>query len=214
MARLITTSLLDAFDWMTVCPPSWRDRAYKDFIDSLNRTKEFAPSAAIQRGIAFEAEICSLLPLNKEVFCEQTKNHTPKVEIFWDKLHGGFQQMKCSRTIEVEGEEYFLYGKQDIAFEDKIYDIKTTGNYKGKSYYLTRNQHPLYIACRRIESFEYIVAEFDDMKKKCVDVFCIDASLCVEDALDRVTSKIQELLSYFETDAEAKKAYLTTFCKA
>lgn len=213
MSKLITPSILDSYDWYITCPSSFKENALKQIDDQLNRRwSDLSP--AIRRGIDFEKKVCSnLWQDSKEEFMRSFEGHTPSISKFWDKCRASVQQAKTSKTVEVDGVSYYLYGKRDIAFQDKTIDIKTTKAYKGPDYYLVRNQHPLYIACTGIQAFEYLIAEFDDEKGVCTNVFTVDASMTVEDAEARVISKIKEFINFLSSDDELLAAYNKTFCK-
>jgi len=214
MGKLITSSILDSYDWYINCPPNFKANALKQISDNLNRVA-WDPSKAIIRGMEFEKKVCENLDdISKEDFMLKFEGHCKDMVKFWELCRGGRQQAKVSKNITVDGVEYYLYGKRDIAFADKTIDIKTTGDYKGPTYYLTKNQHPMYVACSEIETFTYLVAEYDDVKEKCVGVFPIDASLVVEDATERITKKIREFIGFLKTDDELFEAYNKKFCRS
>lgn len=214
MAKLITPSILDSYDWYITCPASFKTAAFQQITDSLTR-KPWDPTPAILRGMAFEKKVCQELDdISRIDFMTKFEGHSPNVGIFWDKCRGGRQQAKVSKTVTVDGVEYYLYGKRDIAFADKTIDIKTTGDFKGPRSYLSKNQHALYIACTGIEVFEYLIAEYDDVKGVCAEVYSVDASMKTEEALNKVLTKIQEFIAFLTTDDELLKAYNTTFCKS
>jgi len=214
MSKLITTSILDSYDWYVNCPPNFKTDAFKQITDSLNR-KPWSPTPAILRGMAFEKKVCENLDeISRVEFLARFEGHTPKVGIFWDKCRGGHQQAKVSKTIDIDGISYYFYGKRDIAFADKTIDIKTTGDYKGPKNYLSKNQHNMYIACTEIEQFEYLIAEYDDVKGVCVDVFEIPVTVKAEEALSKIVTKVREFINFIDTDDELKKAYNSTFCRS
>lgn len=214
MGKLITTSILDSYDWLMSCPQSFRAAALKQILDSLNRAP-WDPTPAILRGMAFEKKVCEgLETISKEDFLAKFEGSTPDIIQFWEHCRGGRQQAKLSKTIEVNGVEYYIYGKRDIAFKDKTIDIKTTGDYKGPKYYLSKNQHNVYVMCSEIEAFEYMIAEYDDVKEVCTKVIVLDASTEVELATMKVERKIAEFIAFLSTDKEYIEAYETTFCKS
>ena len=214
MAKLITPSILDSYDWYINCPPNFKTAAFQQISDSLNR-KPWDPTPAILRGMAFEKMVCQNLDdISRIDFLTKFEGHSPNVGKFWDKCRGGRQQAKVAKTINVDGVDYYLYGKRDIAFSDKTIDIKTTGDFKGPKSYLTKNQHALYIACTDIEPFEYLIAEYDDVKGICAEVYEVDATMDRELAMTKVVAKIQEFIAFLTTDEELLKAYNTTFCRS
>ena len=214
MGKLITPSILDSYDWYVSCPAHFKESALQQISDALNR-KPWDPSPAILRGMNFEKMVCANLDdISLEDFMKKFEGHSPNMDIFWKKCRTGRQQAKVSKTINIDGVDYYMYGKRDIAFADKTIDIKTTGDFKSPKYYLTRNQHPLYIACSGIEPFEYLIAEYDDVSGKCVEVYEIEATMEVEAALERIINKIREFVSFLKTDDELMKAYNNTFCRS
>lgn len=214
MGKLITASILDSYDWLMSCPSNHRENAFKQLTDQLNRTP-YDLSPAIKRGLQFESFVCANLntETQEEFVAKFVPRTTPKIGIFWDKCRGGRQQAKVSKTITIDGIEYYFYGKRDIAFCDKTIDIKTTGDYKGPKYYLTKNQHAIYIFCTEIEAFDYIIAEFDDVIGTAVDVAVVNASMQVSVAEERCIQKVKEFISFLGTDDELLNAYNTKFCR-
>ena len=214
MGKLITPSILDSYDWYVNCPAHFKTSAFQQISDALNR-KPWDPTPAILRGMAFEKMVCANLDdISKEDFMLKFEGHCKDMEKFWARCRNGRQQAKVSKTITVDGVEYYLYGKRDIAFSDVTIDIKTTGDYKGPQYYTSKNQHVLYIACSEIEQFMYMIAEYDDVKEKCVAVYEVNADLKTEVALARIESKIREFISFLKTDDELMEAYNKTFCRS
>lgn len=214
MGKLITASILDSYDWYVSCPPHFKESALQQISDALNR-KPWDPTPAILRGRAFEKKVCANLDnIGLAEFMAKFEGHSPNMEKFWKKCRTGRQQAKVSKTINVDGVEYYLYGKRDIAFADKTIDIKTTGDFKSPKYYLVKNQHPMYIACTGIELFEYLIAEYDDVTEKCVEVYEIEAGMPTEVALERIITKIREFVTFLKTDDELLNAYNTTFCRS
>jgi hypothetical protein len=215
MGKLITTTLLDAYDWYINCPGSWKEKALRDLTAKLTRTDTFDPSPAIKRGMAFEAQVCSLLPGSTEDFMTGMVGHSPDVIQFWEQCHGGIQQKKLSRTITVDGIDYYLSGKADIAHEDITIDIKTTADFRSADQYLKKSQHPLYITCRRKPAFTYLIACFDDERGVCEKVRVIDATLDVAVAEARIEAKIREFINFIGMDGtDLLQAYNTQFCKS
>lgn len=214
MGKLITASILDSYDWLMHCPSHLRDKAFKQIVDQLNRTP-YDLDPAIKRGMQFESLVCANLDTeSKEEFIGKfAEKTTPKIGIFWDKCRGGRQQAKVSKTVTIDGIDYYFYGKRDIAFYNKTIDIKTTGDFKGPKYYLDKNQHAIYIYCTEIEPFDYLIAEFDDVIGTAVDVMVVDATMPYATAEERCISKVKEFINFLGTDDELLKAYNTRFCR-
>jgi hypothetical protein len=165
MSKLITTSFLDAVEWCKKAPDSicsdnpnktWKQKAYDDIKNTLGRG-EWVTTKATARGISFEAQIYHILNSNSEDTVKCSDNFRKVLQA----CKGGVFQKKTKAIVELDGEEYFLYGKIDAWFHDHIIDIKTTGKYSGKDKYLGSAQHLIYCYSENIKDFEYIIAEFN-----------------------------------------------------
>jgi len=172
MSKLITASLVGAVEWAQECPPSWKERAKKSLDDQLNRVwVPPEPGSSLELGIDFEnkvyhyADAKLIVPAGSEHF-----------QWFVSECRGGVFQKKTRRIIELDGEEYCLYGKIDAWFPEVIKDIKTTRNYKGQSHYTKSFQHVLYMHVEHIKRFEYLVAEFIEGQKQVVNHYkdCVE----------------------------------------
>jgi len=155
MNRLITASLIGSIEWYKTCPASWKAKAAKDLQNTLARIYSEPMSAAVKRGIAFEDDICK-----RAVFDTETA-FVPPIQTFIAECKGGEFQRKTKRFIEVDGFEYCLYGKIDVAFPDILKDLKTTGKWKGADNYLNSFQHKLYCYNEHVPKFRYVVGVFD-----------------------------------------------------
>ena len=172
MKYLITSSLLDSFDYMKTCPYPYQEKAMDDFIAMIQR-KPRPTSEACQRGIDFENLICKNC---NDMSADDFNSHT---EWYWnskgckdlesavwvcekvaEECKGGKQQVAVMKDIKVGENEYHLFGYADIIQPEKIIDIKTTARYKGEDAYRNRSQHLIYAVCTGIRQFDYLVAEF------------------------------------------------------
>lgn len=219
----MTPTLWDSIDWYHKAPLSikagtkitWKKDAYNNLLGMLNRV--WAPTKAIERGISFEKQIC-----------HGTKPTvaTDLVEKFnkaYDLIHaeGGEFQTKCKKFYEYDGKEFILYGKQDIHFSPteelpliklKIIDIKTTGNYRGASSYLSKWQHKCYTLLDRIVDFQYIIYEFDNRTGMVIDIHIIDYHNNDFDAVNKeIEENLEKVIKFLRADPILKKAYLTKF---
>lgn len=152
---LITTSILDNFEWLNNCPPSWRDRAYAGIVSSIRRDPWKGHQAA-QRGMDFEAQIYSHAKL------KNSNSGSKHFQAIVNKCRGGKFQQVLKKEITVEGKKVVLYGKVDVLFPERILDIKTTENYRGASKYLNGWQHILYLYMSGLKDFSYLVALFEE----------------------------------------------------
>ena len=178
MKYLITSSLLDGFDWLKSCPKNWKDRARLEFAEMVRREPR-PMTEACQRGIDFERLVCANCnDEGEEEFkriiegyysdkgasgfvLEQAVHVANSVA---NACKGGDQQVRLMRDVVFGGETYHLFGYADIVFPDKIIDIKTTGKYTEGYNYVKRSQHYLYSYCTGINTFEYLVADYNESK--------------------------------------------------
>ena len=172
MKYLITSSLLDSFDYMKTCPYPYQEKAMEDFIAMIQR-KPRPTSDACQRGIDFENHICqNCNKMNDEDFatysewywqdkgCKDVENAEWVSTSIARDCRGGNQQVPVMKDIMVGENEYHLFGYADVIQPDRIIDIKTTARYKGEDAYRNRSQHLIYAVCTGIRTFDYLVAEF------------------------------------------------------
>jgi hypothetical protein len=165
MSKLITASLIGAVDWAKTCPPSWRAKAQEDLSNQVNRIWIEPPAdSPLRLGQDFERKVYEyaekklVVPAGSEHFQWMVK-----------QCRGGIFQKVARKIIELDGEEYCLYGKIDVWFPDVLKDVKTTSNYKGVSHYTSSIQHVIYMYVERIPKFVYLVAEFEKGQKQIVD---------------------------------------------
>lgn len=208
MSRLITPSIIGAVDFLRTCPASWKEKAYTDLSNQLNRvySPTLPPAAAL--GITFENAVYSMA----------SKNIIDKGSDYFQQCVkeciGGTFQRKTKRFIEVDGFEYCLYGKIDVFFPAIIKDLKTTSNYKGRDSYLSSMQHIIYCFNESINNFRYVVAEFngDEKSPKIIDVHLIDY-VCKDMSVlrDVIIEKIRQFISFLEEDKKLLLAYTNKF---
>lgn len=175
-AHLFTQDIVGACRWANTAPISqikpeklgdlpegttWRTKAFMDLKNKLGRVSGDFPVAA-QNGVSFE----------RALYAEALNDTNVGSDMFKELvayIRGGNFQHKLKQDYSYRGMNIFLYGKEDVRFEGtegntfhpgkKIIDIKTTANFKNK--YHEGFQHILYAFVDQIESFEYIVAEWD-----------------------------------------------------
>ena len=212
MARLITPTILDKYAWLKKAPVKggWKEKAQTDLYNALHRIKvpqEEFPEW-LTAGIEFEKVLCRAVDndsINKgsKVF-EQCREY----------LAGCKFQTKTKRFIEIDGEEYLLFGYIDACKANTIIDIKTTSNYRGKQHYLNGWQHPIYLYCERAANFVYLVVEitYADGKLTLQESNIVEYSETSLHVLrDRIQDGIRDFMGYLDFDEELKDAYLHTF---
>lgn len=215
MSRLITTSLLGSISWARNCPPSWREKAFKDLRNQLARVwVEPEKGSAIERGIRFEKTVYALL--NRGVDIESVNASDAFKEVLRKCENGEFQK-RTKRFLTVAGEEYCIYGKIDVwkPTESKIIDIKTTSRFKGRDHYLGSMQHVIYCHNERVPDFTYLVVEFDgDGSNTIVDLHEIEYHNDNYDAMKaEIEDRIVDTMEFLQSDEELLKLYLTKFSR-
>jgi hypothetical protein len=228
---LVTSSLLDSFAWYKEAPnkPSrdneavtWKQKALTDLRHTLTRAP-YTSSFEADRGTAFESKIYPSLFLPREAFVAK---HGETLGLFHDLCAGGRQQETLKAKINVDGQNYTLYGKSDVLYpigskqfpEGKIIDIKTTLEWKGHSKYTARVQHPMYIVMSGIETFVYLVAVGEDGKEPkdftVTSVFPVEASLDFETANAIMVERIRAFMAFLAENPELQDAYCNVFTKS
>jgi len=209
--NLMTATLLDSYQWVLDCPPSWSVRAEQDLRNKLRREDKFEPNEAVKRGMAFEDEICKKLHLSREEFLlPYADSIKPIIASFYDTCKGGEQQVKVTGNITVDGMDFFLFGYADVCFPHKTIDIKTTGSYKDASKYISRAQHLIYMYCREVYEFEYAVADFSGSILE--EFHNIPIHSNKEDTTFRLKGRILNFKKYLENNG-LMDDYLNRFCK-
>lgn len=211
MKYLITSSLLDSFDWLKSCPKTWQERAQDEFIAMIRREPR-PTSEACQRGIDFEDLVCkNCNNMNDEEFKDYAYNYYDQKGIKgYDRdigahttlsvakvIRGGQQQVPIMKDVMLNGEEYHLFGYADIILPNKIIDIKTTSNYKEGYHYVKRSQHYLYSMCTGINTFEYLVADYKDSKVP-RDLHRIEFEMHQEENLWVLEQRVGNLINFLK----------------
>lgn len=202
MGNLITPTLMDSLDWLYNSPPSWKEKAYEDMLNKLNRV--FTSNIHVEKGQYFERvlyENCKKDPIPGSDYFREICNC----------IKGGTFQSKGKIFETIRGENFCLFGRFDVLFPNLIIDIKTTSNWKGKSKYLKGWQHKFYCLIKQIHHFKYIVAEWSpDWRIK--NVHYIDYHVDSFEGLRKeVKEKIEEFLDFLEMNPEYKEAYYEKF---
>lgn len=213
MSLLVTTSFIDAVEWLECAPPSWKERAYKSLHDQLARVPWGEPNPDIERGMKFEQTVYDTLERKADM--DPEFKCSAEFQTFLDACRGGAFQKKLKRFEEIDGREFCLYGKADVAFPDKIKDIKACASYGGSSKYLGKAQHLMYCLMADVDSFEYLVAEFGptpNMKIK--RVFTIPYTVEDKDKLKAdVIARVRKAVGFVEQDSELWELYTTKFSR-
>lgn len=212
MKFLITSSLLDGYDWLKSCPKSWKNKALDEFYSTIRREKRLV-SKETQRGIEFEKLICDNCNKMtdgelKTFVYDYYKSVGVKDEIrlsnaafvaccIAGRCKNGEQQVKLSKDICIDGEDYELFGYADILHKDRIVDIKTTKNYKEGYLYVKRSQHYIYSICSGITKFEYDVADFNESDSPW-SFKSIEFEMNMEENFSIIESRIKDVVDYMK----------------
>ena len=212
MKYLITSSLLDCYDWLKSCPKNWQTKAYQDFCAMIRREKT-PPTEALIRGMEFERLVCDKCNvLDDEQYREYARNYfvqngvqgyevdlalQPTCKVA--KLcRNGQQQVAVKKNVQFGNDEYHLFGYVDVMFPDKIIDIKTTGKYTEGYNYVKRSQHYLYSLCTGINTFQYLVADFKESKIP-RELHEIEFEMTQDENLWVLEKRISDLMNYLRT---------------
>lgn len=209
MKYLITSSLLDSFDWLQNCPKSWQKKAISDFVGMLRREKR-PTSPECQRGIDFEDLVCRSGYTDNDFVNYITKLYETSglvgekldkaIEVtytIYEHCVCGEQQKKLMKDIIVDNKEYHLFGYADIVLPHIIYDIKTTTHFKGDEAYLKRSQHRIYSICSGLDEFEYLVADYCGSKAP-KEFHSVYTRTNITDNIDIISDRIRNLMKFID----------------
>lgn len=206
MSRLITPSLMGSINWYLNCPPSWREKAFKDLKNQLGREYSEPMSPALQLGIKFEDAVYACAQLERDAGSDHFK-------WFVAQCKGGIFQKRTRQYITIDGQQYCLFGKMDAWFPSVIKDIKTTSNYKGPEHYLASFQHKMYCYNEQITDFVYLIAEFDDTQQL-IAHHSITYKAPSHDKLEKeIVDTIEEATEFLKGYPELMTLYTTKFSK-
>jgi len=218
MSRLITATLIDAIDWFNVSPATWKQRAYVQLLNQLNR-KWIPPEKAVQRGIDFEKTIYECLKAGEHTQSSFTKQAVKDYNIadltwFISRCKNCEIQKKIKRFIRINNIEYCLFGKIDVWSNDLITDIKTTGNYKGEDYYIHSFQNKLYSYITGNMYFRYLIAVFNDTGEIIdkIELRFKQEQTTIIGLRNYIDKKIIETMDFLEADLTLITAYKEKFC--
>lgn len=186
MAYMITHSLLSS--WLhsmsdnPYADATQEDSSKQDFLRVLFR-EPTPKTEAMQNGIDFEALVTDIVTGKLKIEEVPAQGVLPSTETIdgeslygkrypkWylpakkiaDIVSGGQLQLVAQKRIQINGEEYLLYGRLDALKAGRIYDIKFTGTYdRGK--FFDSTQHPMYIELvPEADSFTYLITNGTDV---------------------------------------------------
>lgn len=165
MALLITQTLVSAWAYMFDCYEGQEDAAREDFERTLRREKG-EPTEAMLDGIAFENAVYD----RANGISHQRTPWESGVQAVADILCGAQFQVRLSRPITVDGEEYIIHGVLDALLAGTIFDVKKTsakGGLNNRDFYgkyLNSPQHPFYFyLAPEVMEFKYLLSDGEDV---------------------------------------------------
>ena len=211
MSRLVTASIVGAVDWLTNCPPSWREKARQDLLNQLGRVwVEPEAGSSLNLGRTFEDQVY------KWAAKGAVDSGTEHFKWFVAECKGGVFQKTLKKIVTIGEQDYCLYGKADIWFPGVIKDIKTTKRWKGREGYLKGFQHKLYCYASGVDAFRYIAAEFEDKveRPQILQHYAVD--YIVKDRVELGESVMQTIDAFLDAlgrDPEFWALYTTKFSR-
>lgn len=160
----MTKTLLEAWQYTFDCFEGCEEKAYEDFLRTLNR-QPAEETEAMMNGRTFEDRVYRAA--NGETIRSDAKWRTGALAIA-DIIRGAQIQVVGRRDIEVDGMTFEVMGILDALKAGVIYDVKflsksmNSVDVYGK--YLTCSQHPayFYIVPEAME-FQYLVSDGEDV---------------------------------------------------
>ena len=162
---LITHSLLSAYDYLFDCYEGGEEKAYEDFLRTLNREPS-EQTDAMRDGCLFESLVYDRAAGRRRLAGKPEWEHG--VDAVASYLIGAPTQLRIKREIEVDGMLFLVYGVLDCLKAGTIYDVK----FKAKPFaklelagsYLGKTQHPTYFhLVPEARRFEYLVSDGEDL---------------------------------------------------
>jgi len=210
---LITPTLLNSYEFAINAPPSWKARAMNDFVAKLRREKVDYP-AWVQKGIAFEDTVYRVCEKAKVSRMKTITIGSENFQKVANACLGGDFQVVAKKNLEIDKLPVLFYNKFDVSFDDRIKDIKTTLNWKGKQKYLKGWQHKLYLWTVNKFHFDYVVAVWESEHSDTIqEVHTIPYKITsMEDVEDEIIKGVQEMFQFLK-DNNLYDDYYYTFSK-
>lgn len=195
----ISPTLLDSFGYYMSIEDDERSAVVRGELLARLRREEREPSAAMQKGLDFEAHV--VRALKNEYLTSGDLKYDACVQEVADFVEGGLHQVH----IQAEVNGVLVHGYIDFLCGNLIVDVKTTKKYTMGKYY-SGNQHLVYMYALRpakITSFSYLVTDFRNVYRE-------DYSWNPK-MLDQIKSNLADWFGYLENDPEMREAYETTY---
>lgn len=208
-AKLLTPSLLNSWKWFMECPGHWKDRAYVDLSNYLNRVpmSQEKKKAIFDKGNRFERQVISV--------CRGVRvtNKMPTVDEVAKLCMGGrFQRVTKFEFKHPSGITFMIYGKKDVDFDDRTIDIKTTGEFKDPDYYTSSYQHRCYLytdfmSGKPKKKFTYVITDFESVYE--IDIPMPDIDILRKEVFEMVDG----FYNFLTSKKELENAYFKKFCR-
>ncbi len=206
MALLVAPTLLNSYDWYNKVTGQYKIKARNDLFKTLSRDYSGEMPIHMKKGIEFENQVY------KWANSDRTGKGSEKFNQVCDMVKGGYYQKKSKENIMIDGVEYCIYSKLDVRMLNKIIDIKTTSNYKGKAYYLSGWQHKWYCFTERIFDFEYLVVEWGlSYEIENIHIVKYHAPGLPELKVD-IMKGIQKFIDFLKQNEDLWDAYYNKYC--
>ena len=196
---LITPTLLDAFDFASSCPPSWKDRAFTGLLSKIRR-EPFTMNPAAQKGIDFEATVykaCEYYNYTNDELTGRFSSYSDHFKSVVQKVQGGETQKVFKKFVDYGEDTLLFYCKLDVFFPKQIIDIKTTANYKGQRKYKDGWQSAMYPIVTGVKDMRYLVAEWENEDSDTViNVHDIQFAVDIQERETALMKRIEELFQY------------------
>lgn len=164
MAYRMTQTLIGAWSYMHTCPEESKNKAYKEFMNTLNRDKKKA-TKEMQNGIDFENEVYKEAAGIARPVHPKWENGIRAVATV---LTGAPVQVEVYRGLTLGSTELLVHGILDVLKAGTIYDVKFSNKRFGSAElagkYLNSPQHPTYFyLVPEATRFQYLVSDGEDL---------------------------------------------------
>ncbi len=177
MSKLITQSLISSFYYYLIND----DR--QDFIDTLKRIQK-PQTERMLAGIEFEKKCCK-----------------GKDEVISPIIENGQFQVKLGKHLNIDNEDYYVYGVLDVLKAGVIYDIKSTVRYENGKFYKSP-QHDIYMwLVDEAIKFTYLIECNGDYYSETYETPVSEREIIVK----RI---ISEFIEFIKKDEELYNLYL------
>lgn len=203
---LITPSLINSYQYYINDQFKSPADSRADFLKTLSR-KKFEPSEAMQKGIDFEEairEVCETKEVEEIFHFSNFENYEERireaeiVNILSRIVKGGIWQATCKKDLQVNDQDFLLYGRCDVIKADIVFDIKYTSKYElGK--FSDSIQHLIYLYCLDLPKFSYLISNGKEWWR--------EDYINNGNVENEIKSKISDFLGYLESDKEAKEMF-------